>query len=168
MAERGKPGPEWFSRAEMARIFGCTTSNFQQRIKPIVPTASIHEKHGKGGKVTRVWYHGRGVIEAWSANEAMKSGSDDPMVVDTSPELERFRKARASLAELDLEARQGDLMSRTDVHEGLAAVSAIYRRAGQRLRSRFGDEAYQIIDEGWDDAGRMIDQRFGQPAEATA
>ena len=57
--------------------------------------------------------------------------------------------------------QEGSLVSRAEVHEGLGLIAGIYRRAGERLRREFGDEAYQIVDEGWDDAQRMIERRFG-------
>ena len=85
--------------------------------------------------------------------DAELSGTD-------SPALERFRLARARLAELDLESKKGDMLDRHVVRECLAASSGIYRRAGARLRREFGDEAYQVMDEAYDDAIRVLDMKF--------
>lgn len=73
----------------------------------------------------------------------------------------RYKRERRRLLRFRRQQQEGNLLSRAEVHEGLAAIAAIYRRAGERLRKKFGDEAYQIIDEGWDNAQRMIDQKFG-------
>ena len=73
----------------------------------------------------------------------------------------RYKRERTRMIRFRRQQQEGNLLSRADVHEGLAAISAIYRRAGERLRKEFGDDAYRIIDEGWDNAQRMIDRKFG-------
>jgi hypothetical protein len=73
----------------------------------------------------------------------------------------RYKRERTKLLRLRRQAKEGQLLRRSDVHEALMGIAAIYRRAGQRLRTQFGDEAYQIIEEGWDDVQRKIDHDFG-------
>ena len=146
----------WFSRADMAQIFDCTVGNFDARIRPAIPDDCVKKEN------RRLLFHARGVINAWAAREAAKlAPAADPLMDGTSPELERYRKARASLAELELESRKGALLDRRVVHEGLSAIAGIYRRAGARLRHEFGDAAYQIVEECWDDATRKIESMFG-------
>lgn len=149
----------------MARIFDCSENNFRQNIKPVIEEPDIRREYGSTGKVKRVWYRARGVIESWAANEAAKrtpeSTSDPELAGDASPALERYRAARAQLAEFELKLKQGDLMARADVHEGLSEAGAILRRKAIRLRKLFGEEAAQIIADAVEDMLRANERLFG-------
>ena len=105
---------------------------------------------------------------AWIAGQVGETAADPELAGPNSPALERFRKARAELVEYDVKLRTGTLMDRAEIHEGLGLIAGIYRRVGERLRREFGDEAYQIVDECWDDATRQIEVRFGEGSQTNA
>ena len=89
-----------------------------------------------------------------------KASSDPGKRADVAYKRERTRATRLRRLQ-----RQGQLLDRREVHEGLSAIAGIYRRAGARLRQEFGEDAYQIVEECWDDATRKIDRMFGERAE---
>lgn len=82
---------------------------------------------------------------------------DDPALYGPdSPSLERLRIANAKLKELELAERQLQLIPRTLIHERLSGFAAILRRAGDRLQSRFGREAKEMLDQALDDCDSTI------------
>lgn len=83
---------------------------------------------------------------------------DDPL----SQAKAEYQLERTLLVRGRRQRADGSMMDRAEVREALAAISGIYRRAGERLRREFGEEAYRIIDECWNDVTRMIEQRFGE------
>ncbi|MHC4178643.1 MAG: hypothetical protein ACYSWU_14125 [Planctomycetota bacterium] len=94
---------------------------------------------------------------------ALKSIREGTTANDPSAQADvGYKHERMLLLRNRRQQQEGTLLSRVEVHEGLAAISGIYRRAGERLRREFGDEAYQIIHEGWDDADRKIEVLFGE------
>jgi hypothetical protein len=88
---------------------------------------------------------------------------DDPLLNSdvASPALERYREERAAMARLDRLEREGQLVARADVREGLGRVAAILRAAGDGLLQQFGPEAVELLNESLSDAGREIDRLFG-------
>jgi hypothetical protein len=79
--------------------------------------------------------------------------SDDLLAGGDSPALERYRIARAQSAELDLSERRGKLVDVDAMAEWFGAeVAAPIRRAIGTLRTRFGDEAAELISEAIDKA----------------
>ena len=65
----------------------------------------------------------------------LREGDDDMMAVDvSSPALERYREERAALARLDRLEREGALMPKDDVREGLGRIATTIRAAGDILQ----------------------------------
>lgn len=94
---------------------------------------------------------------------------DDLLHSETaSPALERYREERALLARLDRLEREGQLVPRDSVREGLGQVAALLRAAGESLQRECGPEAVRILDEALDDAGRKIARLFGAEEEPLA
>lgn len=77
-----------------------------------------------------------------------------------SPALERYREERAAMARLDRLEREGQLVARGDVREGLGRVAAIIRAAGDGLLQQFGPEAVELLNESLSDAEREIERLF--------
>ena len=93
------------------------------------------------------------------AISAIRSGGrplDEAKQADMEWKQERTRATRLMRLE-----REGQQLPRDEVHEGLTIIAGIYRRAGARLRKQFGDDAYAIVEESWEDATRAIESRFG-------
>jgi hypothetical protein len=99
------------------------------------------------------------------AENALKLARDDeadPLLQGGgSPALERYREERAALARLDRLEREGALLPRDQVRQGLGRVAAIVRAAGDALQRQHGPAALELLYEALDDAQREIDRSFG-------
>lgn len=74
--------------------------------------------------------------------------ADDPLLQDgDSPGLERYRLAKASLAELELEERRRSLLPVVKVREALSRWATIVRRMGERLGQRWGADAQTLVND---------------------
>lgn len=101
-------------------------------------------------------------IARW-IHEAIKDGRVQPVAKDeldlageNSPGLERYRLAKAALAEIDLEVRRGRLLDREKLEAQWVAGAVALRNAGERLQRRFGDEAAELFNEGVQDFARVV------------
>lgn len=77
-----------------------------------------------------------------------------------SPAQERWREAKAEMAEIQLAREKKRVLSREDLRNGLNEISAILRGIGEGLQRQFGPDALQLHDEGLDDAQAAIDRMF--------
>ena len=104
-----------------------------------VTTRTIQNKHfpkNPNGK-----YDCRNIIQ-FIRDGLLESGQD----VD-SPALERFRNARASLSELELERVRGSLVNVGNIQDHLRAISKRLRECSDRLEKRFGRDAKEMLNE---------------------
>ena len=149
----------WLKREDALTLVGMEKKGkaFRANIQAALDSVHIRKTAGRGEPLE---FWAPAIVERL-LELAGEATPDPELAGEGSLALERFRQARAGLAECELALRKGDLMPRTEVHEGCGLIASIYRRAGARLRKQFGDEAYQIVEEAWDDAQRMIDRRFG-------
>lgn len=92
-----------------------------------------------------------------------KADPDDQLLAEggDSPGLERYRLAKAALAELELEERKGSLLSREKVRGALIRWASIVRRLGELLAKRFGNEASGAINNALVECQRVTDDEFG-------
>jgi phage terminase Nu1 subunit (DNA packaging protein) len=99
-------------------------------------------------------YSARRVV-AWfvtretSEEEELTSGPD-------SPGLERYRLAKARVAELDAAEREGALVSRAVAREILGRWAARIRKAGVMLQRNHGNAAQQLLDSALGDCARIL------------
>jgi hypothetical protein len=91
------------------------------------------------------------------------TGSDDPLLAvgGDSPNLERYRLARAQLAELELETKRGSVFPRDVARSVLGRIASLWRRYGERLGKRHGPEEVVSFNETFQEAQRVIDDEFG-------
>ena len=83
----------------------------------------------------------------WS-NRRKAMPADDPLLADgDSPGLERYRLAKAKHAELDLEARKGELIEMDKCRDVLSRWAVVIRRMGERLVKRYGSTMAAEIDQ---------------------
>ncbi len=93
-----------------------------------------------------------------------RDDSGDPYLDgDDSPNLERYRGAKADLAELDLAKKRKEVIDLNLAHEGLGCIAEIIRQAGETLQARFGIEARDILDAALVRSGEEVRTRFGEP-----
>lgn len=99
------------------------------------------------------------------ATNAHKLARDDDSLLTgpASPALERYREERAALARLDRLEREGGLVDRNKMLDGMARVAAIVRGAGDALQRQFGSGALDILLEALDEADREIGRTCAQP-----
>ena len=84
--------------------------------------------------------------------------AEDPLMLTGGPSeaLERYRAARAAIAELDLKEREGRLVPAGVYMPVMAHLAGILRRAGHRLVREFGNGAGEILNEAIDEFERQV------------
>src|SRR4051812_1414519 len=101
-----RPAPGWFDRAEMAAIMDVTASTFDKTYRILLPASAVKTVEG------RPFFRARALIDALierakptpdpvAAGDPLLSGSGED-----SPALERYRSARADLANMDVRERR--------------------------------------------------------------
>lgn len=88
-------------------------------------------------------------------------GAADDLGAGDSPALERYRAARAQLAELELERQKKSLVPRDAIRNGLSRFAHQLRQLAERMGKRHGPEAAITVNEAIDECGRAIDDEFG-------
>jgi transcriptional regulator with XRE-family HTH domain len=96
---------------------------------------------------------GRGAVSD-SLDELIAAGGD-------SPGLERFRNARAELAEMDVKARRKSLLPRDMAHNAFGRVMSLLRQYAERLSKRHGPEEALSFRETLNECRQVIDNEFG-------
>jgi hypothetical protein len=104
----------------------------------------------------------RSLHDFLAANAVKLAAADDALMLGSgSPALERYREERAALARLDRLQREGQLLPRDQVRDGLGRIAATIRAAGDALARQFGNEALELLVEALDDAQAEIGKIFG-------
>lgn len=161
--------PEGFQpRLEAAKALGISPSYLDSVIGKLADPADVLMTHG------RKFYRVDGVLRTWRASVAARkqarqaarlraAGQEDPLLASggPSPALERYRLARARIAELEAAKLEGRLLELDDVHRIHALMVSILRNNHERLRARFGEEAIAIVQDGFDAYKRQLRLSFG-------
>ena len=138
----------------MAEFFGCTVNAVQQWRAKGMP--------GKPGRydlsAVAIWLRQEG---PWREKRPAADIEDDLAGPADSPGLERYRLAKARLAELELAKQQRSVMSRDLARETLGRIASLFRRYGERLSKRHGPEEAVLFNETIGEARRVIEQEFG-------
>jgi hypothetical protein len=87
--------------------------------------------------------------------DPLLSGSDD-----ASPELERYRAARASLAELELSKKRGEVVDVGTMHKLTTALADSLRRLGERLERQHGAPAAKLLTDTLRSFDRDVERFF--------
>lgn len=95
-------------------------------------------------------------IEAWREATSAEAADDPLLRGDGSPALERYREARAKLADLDYRKRVGELIDVAAMHERHVRIAGRLRQAGELLGRKFGVDAQLILDEALEDVEREM------------
>lgn len=133
------------TKAEVARHFGVSERTVSTWLNDGCPG----EPAGPG----RRGQYDLTTIAAWRDLRTAQAG-DELMAGPTSPALERYRAARAGLAELDLLERNGTLLDRQKAHEAHARMARILQTLGENLQRHHGPAAQQLLNEALDDYQR--------------
>lgn len=99
-----------------------------------------------------------------------RPAADDPLMDDAteSPGLERYRQAKAAHAELDVAARQGELVDVAKLRAVHSRWAAILRRAGEQLQRRHGPDAARTLNNALGECRAAIDLELGAAQEGSA
>ena len=111
-------------------------------------------------------------MKVWAAEtlRPVRPAEDPLLTGGPSEALERYRTARAALAELDVKEREGQLVPVGVYVPAMTHLAGILRRAGHRLVREFGNGAGEILNEAIDEFERQAPelleraerQRFGE------
>jgi hypothetical protein len=156
--------PQWFSLAQMQAAFAVTPQGFAKSIRPHIPAADVMNE-GQRGKVR---IRCRGAIDGVIKHriEQIKHGEGDEMLAgDESPGLERYRLAKAELAEMDLQRQRGTHVDLRKLEPLLLRASGILRSAIEDVQRQYGNgprdilsEALAETDAGWLKACQIPDR----------
>jgi len=140
----------WLTRQQAADLCGLSTRQFDEAIRP----QAIKAEKGTGKKLL---LNAKAIVAALvayrveQAKPAIDPTSDDPLLstaAGDSPSLERYRLAKAKLAEHDLSEREKVLVRADLLNEAIRAGVAVNRATGDRLSRQFGNAAGEIFNEG--------------------
>ena len=132
--------PGWASARQLSDILGITIQGISQSYQPVLVETDID----KSGRPTLL--RCAAVLDIYVSRRAdqflepLQDGGD-------SPALERYRLAKAKLAELDLHLRKNDLIERDKAKEIFLRWAVLVRRMGERLSKRFGPDAAATVNE---------------------
>ena len=151
------------SRSQLACVFDVSVRGFDESIRPLAPKNCTKKKGHE------VMFYARGLLEEWWKHKAdLKYGLRDPVQLaegEQGPALERFRDERAKIAKLERKALERTLVDRGTMHECLARMASVLRRAGERLRIRCGPQALEIFNEALDSMDRSLETFFLEHGE---
>lgn len=101
--------------------------------------------------------------EATRQKQLLKGLEEDPLLVGeaASPQLERYRGAKASLAELDLAERERSLVPLESISSGMHEICLSLRGGLEELQRQHGTAAHKLMDDKLRDAESRIDELFG-------
>ncbi len=134
------------SQSEVAKAFGVERSTVGTWITKGMP--------GRRGAFDLVaiakWYR----VDGPGADRV--ADVDPLLAAGASPALERYRLAKAQLAELDLAQRKGQLVDVAILKNTLGRWAAIWRRVGERMGKRYGTDGTEIFNEALDSCRVVI------------
>jgi len=148
--------PAWVAanQAQAAEFFGVSIPTFQHWVKQGCP--------GSPGRYPLneivQWLRTAGPWRPYGRGES----SDDPLLASggDSAGLERYRLAKAALAELELAERKRILLPVDKVRESLLRWATLVRRMGERLGKRFGHEAATVVSDTLDECEGTLRDDF--------
>lgn len=120
------------SVSQLAGVLGLSEISIRQNLLPLLDDASI-DSSGRGKK-----YLAPDVIRAYLKREIARPNrqkdDDDPLLRGAnSPAQERYRAAKADLAEMERDRIRGILVPLTDVHEACARFAGRVRLAAEMM-----------------------------------
>lgn len=127
----------------------------------------------------------RGTVARWCQVDGFPGGADGPWPEDAirlwveireaqreesrllegpdSPALERYRLAKAELAEWELAQRRESMFSRADVLRTHQGYLVVLRRFADRLLASGLEEESRMAHEACDECEQIVESEFGDP-----
>lgn len=86
---------------------------------------------------------------------------DDPMMSgENTQAIERYRLAKAKLAEMELEDRRKETINRDELHAVLGKMAGLFRGCGEALQKQYGPDALELLNETLEDVEAVLKQNF--------
>lgn len=142
----------WFSKTELCELLDITQHWFDQNIKPHIPGDKIDKTSNAH------MFYGRAIIEIWCvlrikiSRKAREASNGTPGTIDLidiggkSRATERLRHEQFRIARLERKELQKSLVSRQEVEDGLARLSAALREAGEQI-NKINPRCVEILNE---------------------
>lgn len=138
----------WFTRAEMAAIFGVSEQHFDRGLARFAPAAA-RVKEGN-----RVLFQARPLIDAWAAAQSAKAAPEptagDPLLAGSgndTPALEEYRRQMARIKRVEADKAELLVVPIAEVRPALMQLGAVVRRAGESLARAYGNDAAGLVNE---------------------
>jgi hypothetical protein len=166
MAPEPHPGRGWLTKNDCAAVFDVSARNFERGYMRYAPPTAVKTF----GRATYV--HVRSLLNAWAAAQkpaAAPQGEGDPLLAGAAPDspgLERYREARADLAEMERDRVKASLIPREDLEPALAEFAGVLRRAGETLARDYGNDAATVLNEAVDETVERWEQLLGSGVAA--
>ena len=111
-------------------------------------------------------------IEAWATTlrrDRGHKGDADDLGSGDSEELERFRRIKADLAQLELDRQRGTHIPLDAMEEELQRFAGLIRKTGEILQRQFGTDVAEVFNEGLTEAEHELERqrarRHGEPVK---
>jgi len=163
MNERG-----FFSTADIAAIVGVTTKHVTNTLIPALADQDVHKVSPK-----RWWVRAKAVHD-WLVQRAVQGmrgaiGDPDELALaagGSSPALERWRQAKAQMAEIDLDRVKSQTLDRGRVHEVFGQVGNLIREVGEQLQRDGHHSCWRRLDQALAGAIRKVEKELAGDAPA--
>jgi hypothetical protein len=139
-----------YSARELCRKLGVS----QHAVNEYVQQGAPHSKTGKGHRYNfvefREWMAANGKTgkpgRPWPSQQ--QPDENDPLLAaGESPGLERYRNAKADLAEYERDRQRGLLIPFNELEATLMVAAATIRQANERVQREYGNAPAEILNE---------------------
>jgi hypothetical protein len=149
----------WFDRTDSAALIGVSARHFDEAVRPKLAADAVR------GDRRSLRFHGPAVVAAWvaiKAERAKPAPTDaDPLLADgDSPGLERYRNAKADLAEMERDRQRRRIVNVEEIEPALMQLAGVMRNASENLARQFGNDAAGIVNEAVDEWGVGVAKLF--------
>jgi hypothetical protein len=140
--QKKQPDRGWLARADAASALDVSPQQFDRRYAPLAPSTARQTID------RRLYFHLRTIIDALVKERVADPVSEDPLLVGgDSPALERYRAARAGMAEIELTDKQGQTVRLQLIRECIRPGITAMRSCGDSLVRRWGNECGDQFNE---------------------
>jgi hypothetical protein len=156
----------WLKRSECAAVLGISARHFDEKIRPNL----LAEATRGTGKDLR--FDAAFVVGTWVNHRLAnyKPPAPDPADADflmngpVTPGLEKLRNIRCGQEQIKLDLMTRRVIEVDQLKSGLAMLAGNFRRAGEAIQYRFGDEAAAILRDAIDRFEEECEKTFAADA----
>lgn len=135
----------WVSKAFAHASLRMTAQNFDDRIRPKMPAESV-----RGNRQTLRFFL-PDVFETWASlrkeSKPVPKETDPLLDGGDSPGLERYRNAKADLAEMERDERRGKVIPSDEILPSLQQAAGAMRQAIEHAVRLYGNPVGELLNE---------------------